>query len=88
MQLHPVCFRLDKRARLPLTVAMKELLRTNDPTIIPFATMLLEAEGIETFAFDVHMSGLGIVPQRLMVREKDHFMARAILRDNGVPFES
>ncbi len=67
---------------------MKELLRTNDPTIIPFATMLLNSEGIEAFALDVHMSGLGIVPQRLMVRERDLFMARAIMRDNGVPLES
>lgn len=67
---------------------MKELLRTNDPTIIPFATMLLEAEGIEAFAVDVHTSGMGFVPQRLLVRDKDHFMARAILRDNNVPFES
>ncbi|MCC5986403.1 MAG: DUF2007 domain-containing protein [Pararhodobacter sp.] len=67
---------------------MKELLRTNDPTIIPFATMLLEAEGIEAFAVDVHTSGMGFVPQRLMVRDKDHFMARAIMRDNNVPLES
>ncbi|WP_323037523.1 DUF2007 domain-containing protein [Pararhodobacter sp.] len=64
---------------------MKELLRTTDPTIIPFATALLAAEGIETFALDVHMSALAIVPQRLMVGDRQEFMARAILRDNGVP---
>ena len=66
---------------------MKELLRTSDPTIIPFATAILAAEGIESFALDVHMSALAIVPQRLMVRDADHFMARAILRDNGVPLD-
>ncbi len=66
---------------------MKELLRTTDPTIIPFATALLEAEGIEVFPLDVHMSALAIVPQRLMVRQADFFMARAILRDAGVAVE-
>lgn len=63
---------------------MKELLRTSDPTVIPFATALLEGEGIEVFALDVHMSTLGIVPQRLMVRREDFFMASAILRENGI----
>ena len=63
---------------------MKALLRTSDPTIIPFATALLAAEGIEAFAVDVHMSALSIVPQRLLVRDADLFLARAILRDNGV----
>ena len=31
--------------------------------------------------------GIGIFPRRLLVRQKDLFMARAILRDNDVPFE-
>ena len=64
---------------------MKELLRSTDPTIIAFATALLEGEGIDTFELDVHMSllegGLGILPRRLMVRDQDLFMAKAILRD-------
>lgn len=63
---------------------MKELLRTTDPTIIPFATALLSGEGIEAFPIDVHMSALAIVPQRLMVRREDWFLARAILRENGI----
>lgn len=66
---------------------MKELLRTTDPTVIPFATALLGAEGIETFAVDVHMSALGIMPQRLMVHERNLFLAKAILRDNGIEVE-
>jgi hypothetical protein len=68
---------------------MKELLRTTDPTVIAFATVLLEGEGIATFPLDVHMSvldgSLGILPQRLMVAERDHFRATAILRDNDIP---
>ena len=67
---------------------MEELLKTNDPTVISFATALLGAEDIETFVFDVHMSildgSLGILPRRLMVAREDAFMARSILRDNGI----
>jgi Putative prokaryotic signal transducing protein len=67
---------------------MKELLRTTDPTVIAFATHLLNGEGIATFPLDVHMSildgSLGILPQRLMVADRDHFRATAILRDNDI----
>ena len=68
---------------------MKELLRTTNPTIIPYATAILQGEGIEVFDIDVHLhtleSTLGMMPRRLMVRRKDHFVAVAILRDNGIP---
>jgi len=67
---------------------MKELLRTTDPTVIAYATALLDAEGIAVFAMDVHMSvlegSIGILPQRLMVADRDHFMAGVVLRDNGI----
>ena len=67
---------------------MKELLRTTDPVKLAFATALLEGEGITAFQMDVHMSvlegSLGILPRRLMVREQDLFMARAVLRDNQI----
>ena len=68
---------------------MKLLLRTNDPTVIAFAQSLLEGEGIDSFVMDVHMSalegGLGILPRRLMVADRDHFLARAIMADIGIP---
>lgn len=68
---------------------MKEVLRTTDPTVIAFATHLLAGEGITAFALDVHMSvldgSLGILPQRLVVADRDLFLARAILRDNDIP---
>ena len=68
---------------------MKELLRTSDPTIIAFATALLEGEGITVFAMDVHMSilegSLGILPRRLMVRDRDLYRARIVLADNDIP---
>ncbi|MFN3642607.1 MAG: DUF2007 domain-containing protein [Gemmobacter sp.] len=67
---------------------MKELLRTNDPTVIAFAEALLRGEDIEPYAMDVHMSvlegSIGILPRRLLVRREDHFRARAILTDNGI----
>jgi Putative prokaryotic signal transducing protein len=68
---------------------MKELLRTTDPTVIAFATALLEGEGIAVFPLDVHMSildgSMGILPQRLMVADRDHFLARSVLVDNDIP---
>ena len=68
---------------------MKELLRSTDPTVIAFASALLQGEGIEVFDLDLHMSvlhgGIGAFPRRLMVRDTDLFMARAILADNDIP---
>lgn len=70
-------------------MTMKELLRTTNPTIIPYATALLQGEGIEVFDVDVHMhtleSTLGMMPRRLLVRREDFFMASSILRENGIP---
>lgn len=67
---------------------MKELLRSIDPVKIALATALLEGEGITAFQLDVHMSvlegSLGILPRRVMVAERDLFMARAVLNDNGI----
>jgi Putative prokaryotic signal transducing protein len=68
---------------------MKELLRTTDPTVIAWASALLDGEDIETFALDVHMSalegGIGAFPRRLMVRDQDFFRARAMMADLGIP---
>ncbi len=67
---------------------MKELLRTTDPTVIAFATALLEGEDIDVFEIDVHMSvlegSIGVLPRRLMVHEDDHFIASRVLADNGI----
>ena len=71
---------------------MEELLRTTDPTLVPFATALLKGEGIDCFALDTNISivegSLGIFPRRLMVRTADLEDARRVLRDNGIePYE-
>ena len=70
------------------SMPMKELLRTTDPTIIAFAKALLDGEGIDCFEMDVNMSilegGIGIMPRRLMVIQRDLFTARAVMRDNDI----
>lgn len=67
---------------------MKELLRSTDPTIIAFASALLEGEDIACFEMDVNMSvlegGIGILPRRLMVRDVDFDRAARAMRDNGI----
>jgi hypothetical protein len=68
---------------------MKELLRTTDPTIIAFATAILQGEGIACFPLDHNMSvlegSIGILPRRVMVRDEDHAVAVRAMRDNGIP---
>lgn len=71
---------------------MEELLRTTDPTLIPFATALLAAEDIECFPLDINMSvlegSIGVLPRRLVVHPDDIVSARQILRANGIePYE-
>lgn len=67
---------------------MRELLRTNDPTVIAFAKALLNGEGIDCFEMDVNMSvlegSIGILPRRLMVRDGDLQEAEQAMRDNDI----
>lgn len=67
---------------------MKEILRSTDPTILAFATALLEGEDITVFRLDVHMSilegGIGLFPQRLMVADIDAAHAQSVLQDNAI----
>ncbi|WP_126138618.1 putative signal transducing protein [Tritonibacter mobilis] len=68
---------------------MKELLRSTDPTVLAFATALLNGEGIDCFEMDVNMSvlegGIGIFPRRLLVHAEDLEDAQLVMRDNGLP---
>ncbi|WP_224817155.1 DUF2007 domain-containing protein [Hasllibacter sp. MH4015] len=67
---------------------MQEVLRSNDPTIIAFATALLSGEDIEVFVLDVHTSvlegSIGILPRRMMVHRDLADEARIVLRDNDL----
>ena len=48
--------------------------------------------GVEHLVFDAHMSvmegSLGVLPRRLMVADRDHFLARAALIDNDFPADA
>lgn len=71
---------------------MQELVRTTDPTLIPFVQALLSGEDIDCFVLDANMSvlegSIGIFPRRIVVHEDDLVAARRVLRDNGVePYE-
>ena len=86
--IHP-SRRLDNSAKLAHIFDMKELLRTNDLTVIAFAEALLRGEDIDCFVMDVNMSvlegGIGIFPRRLMVHPDDHEDAKRVLLDNEIP---
>lgn len=68
---------------------MKELLRSTDPTIMAFASALLEGEDIDCFELDVNMSllhgGIGAFPRRMMVRADEYERAVRVMRDNNIP---
>lgn len=70
---------------------MKLLLRTTDPTVIPFAKALLSDVDINCFEMDVHMSALegsiGILPRRLMVADAHLDLARQIMIENDIDVE-
>jgi len=66
---------------------MKELLRTNDPVRLSWLQALLAGEGIAAIVLDenaARMDGsIGAVPRRLMVDDRDHSRALAVLAEAG-----
>ena len=76
----------------PYITFMKELLRTNDITLIPLVKTLLAEEGIMSFEMDVNMSvlegSIGILPRRLMVHTDQLEAARTLLRLSGLHIET
>ena len=68
---------------------MKELLRTNDITVIAYARAVLDDAGIESFELDVNTSvlegSLGILPRRLMVVDVDLHDAIELMQDHEIP---
>ena len=68
---------------------MKELLRTNDITVIAYARAVLADAGIESFELDVNTSvlegSLGILPRRLMVIDLDLQEAIDLMQDHEIP---
>lgn len=70
---------------------MIELIRSNDPVLISFATSLLEDAKITHSVADSHMSvidgSINAVANRVMVAEEQYDDARALLKDAGVSIE-
>jgi hypothetical protein len=64
---------------------MKELLRTNNVVRLSWAQAVLRDAGIDSLVLDHHTSlvegSIGAIPRRLMVAEKDHRRARALIDD-------
>jgi hypothetical protein len=64
---------------------MRELLRTNDSIRLNWLQAMLASAGIEAVILDMHTSiiegSIGAIPRRLMVAERDHSRARALLAD-------
>lgn len=67
---------------------MRELLRSNDPVLISFATSLLEDAEIGHSVADSHMSvidgSINAVTNRILVEEGRFEAARQLLVDAGV----
>lgn len=72
--------------------SMIELVRSNDPVLISFATSLLVEAGIEHSVIDSHMSvidgSIGAIPRRIMVAQDRLAEARDLLQDAGVRMET
>ncbi len=66
---------------------MKELLRTNDPVRLSWAQAVLADAGIESLVLDQYTSivegSIGAIPRRLMVLERDHRRACAVIDAAG-----
>jgi hypothetical protein len=62
---------------------MKELLRTNDVVRLSWVQAVLREGGIDSLILDQHTSlvegSIGAIPRRLMVAERDHGRAKALI---------
>ena len=69
-------------------VAMKELIRSNDPVLVSFVSALLKEAGIAYTVLDTNMSvmegSIGVLPQRVLVEEISVDKARALLTEAGI----
>lgn len=62
---------------------MKELIRTNNAVRLSWAQARLREAGIDSLVLDHHTSvvegSIGAIPRRLMVADRDHHRAGAVL---------
>jgi len=64
---------------------MVEVLRTNDAVLLSFISACLNEADIDALVFDNHASimegSLGVLPRRIMVADKDEFLARKVIEE-------
>jgi len=62
---------------------MKELFRSNDPVRLSWAQAVLAEDGIQSVVLDTYTSiiegSIGAIPRRLMVEDRHHARARALV---------
>ena len=62
---------------------MRELFRSNNVVRLSWAQVRLRDAGIESLVLDHHTSlvegSIGAIPRRLMVADRDHSRARAVI---------
>lgn len=67
---------------------MREILRTNDPVALSFASAVLKGEGIEALVADQHISAVqgsnSVFPCRMLVSYRDWPLAWRLLADAGL----
>ena len=67
---------------------MKELLRTNDVTVLAYVDAILTSEDIAHYVFDENMSvlegSIGLFPRRVMVAEDDFDQALILMKENDI----
>ncbi|MGQ0456391.1 MAG: putative signal transducing protein [Hyphomicrobium sp.] len=67
---------------------MRELLATNDPVILSYATSLLDSDGIASIVLDQNISSIegsiGAFPRRVAVGDADWCDATRLLEDAGL----
>ncbi|HEX4700638.1 MAG TPA: DUF2007 domain-containing protein [Pseudonocardiaceae bacterium] len=67
---------------------MRELIRSNDPLLISFATSVLTDAGIKVTVTDTHMNvidgSIGAVSPRILVDPDQYEEARLLLDEAGV----
>ena len=67
---------------------MRELLRTNDVTVLAYVDAILTSEDIAHYVFDGNMSvlegSIGLFPRRVMVAEDDFDQALILMKENDI----
>jgi hypothetical protein len=70
---------------------MIELLSSNDPVLVSFATSVLKDSGIEHSVLDSHMSvidgSINAITNRILVADDSVDEARHLLEEAGVKFD-